>query len=226
MRPGCRLRFSARAAQVIIVMVMVAGYAWAIYYDLPFFTARSNRRRWLISTGLAVLPVALTAGCLLLALMQMFQDYRLAKFPSPTFSQNEVWFMDGGFLDRDLMFFAKPAGQKPQRLANLCWFPDCDFSSMQWSKDGQIIVCSVKAKTAGNKPVMAIAFDFSKNRPMMPLWMTGGGFQNAPEPEWKKQDAAIRKIIAAHGGFGDEEIDDNILRSREKHPWFWQLPKL
>ena len=88
--------------------------------------------------------------------------------------------------------------------------PDCDFSSAQWSKDGQVVVCSVKAKTAGNKPVMVIAFDFSKNRPMMPPWMTGGGFQNVPEPEWEKQDAAIQKIIAAHGGFGDEEIDDNI----------------
>jgi len=125
-----------------------------------------------------------------------------------------------------LFLFAKPAGQKPQRLANLCWFPDCDFSSARWSKDGQVIVCSVKAKNAGDKPVMVVAFDFSKKQSVMPSWMTGGVFQNAPESEWKKQDAAIQRTIAAHGGFGDEEIDDNILRSREKHPWFWQLPKL
>jgi len=174
--------------------------------------------------GLALVLSGGLFGCWFAA-QQLFQDYNLAIFSSPTFSQNEIWFMDGGFLDRDLILITKPIAQKPQKLANLCWFPDCGFSSAQWSKDGQIIACSVTAKAVGNRSVLVIAFDFSKNQSVMPTWMRGSGFQNVPEAEWKKQDAAIQSIIAAHGGFGDEKINDNILRIREKHPWFWQLPK-
>jgi len=220
-----KLGISIRAGQVLVIGLMVAGYAWAIHYDLPFFVTRSKRQRWAISILLALLPSALVVGCLWLAVTQFLQDFNLAKFPSPTVPQNEAWFMDGGFHERDLIFIARPAGQKPRQLVGLCWFPECKFSSARWSRDGQVIVCSVESQNAGDQPVLAIGFDFNQNQPIIPSWLGGNGFQNATEAEWKKQDAALQKIIAAHGGFGADKIDDTVLKSREIHPWFWQLPK-
>jgi hypothetical protein len=174
--------------------------------------------------GLALVLSGGLFGCWFFA-SQLFQDCRLAKFPSPNNPANEAWFMDGGFQDRDLILCVKPEGKKLQSLANLCWFPDCAFSSAQWSNDGQVIVCSVNAKNAGDKPVMVVAFDFSKNKRITPLWMSVSGFENKPETEWRKQEAVIKVMIATHGGLRDKQINDEVVRSKEKTLWFWQVPK-
>ena len=160
------------------------------------------------------------------AASQLFQDYRLAEFPSPANPASEAWFMDGGIVDRNLIFLAKVERKKPLELANLCWFPNCDFSSAQWSKDGQIIVCSVKAKATGERPIMVVAFDFSKRQSVSPLWMTVSGFSNPPEREWRKQESAIEELVAAHGGLSGQRIDNDMIVSKEKMLWFWQVPKL
>jgi hypothetical protein len=177
-----------------------------------------------------ILCLALIIGggwfCLWFLGSQLFQDYRLARFPSPTYSTNEAWFMDGGVLDHDLLFLVKLKNQKPQGIANLCWFPDCDFSFAQWSKDGQVIVCSVKAKAVEDKPIMVAAFDFSKNKPINPLWLTISGFDNKPKAEWLKQEGQIKDVVAAHGGLSDPQIDNSMVINKEKTLWFWQVPKL
>jgi hypothetical protein len=165
-------------------------------------------------------------GCLLFARAQFFQDCNLAKFSSPANSANEVWFLDGGFLDRDLILYAKPKGQTLRRLANLWWSPDCYFSQAQWTKDGEVIVCALKVRDAGDRSFITVAFDFSDDKPITPAWMTVNSFDNRPESEWCKQELIIKEVITAHGGLSDEKIDDNTIRSREKHPWFWQLPKI
>ena len=134
-------------------------------------------------------------------------------------------FTMGGFLDRDMLLYVKPQQQKLQSVANFDWFPNCEFSSAQWSKDGQVIVCSVKAKAVGDKPVEVVAFDFSKNKPMNPLWMTVSGFDNKPESEWRNQESLIKEIVAAHGGLSGRQIDDTMLKESEKKFWAWQFPR-
>ncbi len=177
---------------------------------------------------LICIALVLSAGWIgfwFIAIALQWQDQCLAKFVSPTNPADEIWFLDGGFKDRDLLLCAKSAREKPQRVASLCWFPDCGFSSAQWSGDGQVIVCSVNAKVTGDKPVMVVAYDFCKHQPVVPLWMTWSGFDNQPESEWRKQESIIHQIIADHGGLRNERIDDDVLKSKEKKLMFWQVPK-
>jgi hypothetical protein len=55
------LRFGSAAVLVTLTTIgMIAGYSWAIYFELPFFQSRTSRQRWFISAVIAVPTVFLT----------------------------------------------------------------------------------------------------------------------------------------------------------------------
>ena len=220
------LIINPRIFRWLILLGLLIGYTWAIYFGFPFLPKRGRRQKMFVSARLAMVLVLVTCGCVLVAFAQLSLDYRLAKLSSPANPADEVWFVDGGFLDRDLIVLARPEGHKPEKLANLCWFPDCGFASAQWSKDGKVFVCSVNTKTVTNGPVPAVAYDFSRNHPVIPAWMTGSGFSQKPAAEWRKQAATIQTLVATHGGWDGEPMDDKVIAGKEIKPWFWQLPKL
>lgn len=151
-------------------------------------------------------------------------DGRRAVFDSPADPENKVWFYDGGFLDRDLSFCVKPAGRRSQFVANVWWAPDAYFSSGQWTIDGEIFVCSMITKTVGDKPVRAVAFDFSLNKAIVPSWLSRVSFDTKPRSDWLKQEELIEKMIAAHGGLNNQQITDDAIKLQEKKLWFWQSP--
>jgi hypothetical protein len=202
---------------------LLAGYTWAVYFQFPFFKSRTRRQRLFISAGMALLPLFVVYGCLFILASQLFQDMKRAQFVSPANAKNKIWFYDGGFMDRDLYLYAEPKGQKIQFVSSLWWWPDCSFSYAQWTKDGQVIVCSLNVKAIGNAPVLVAAFDFSANKAFAPSWITKNSCDySRPESEWRKQELIIKGIIAVHGGLNNQRIDDDLLRKNEKTLWFWQ----
>jgi len=218
-----KLQINPRILLGLITACMIAGYAWAVYFRLPFFKSRTKRQRLLISASMALLPLFVVYGCLFVLASQFFQDMSRAQFVSPTNAENKIWFYDGGFMDRDLYFYAEPKGQKIQFVSSLWWWPDCSFSQAQWTKDGQVIVCSLNVKAIGNVSVLTAAFDFSENKAFAPSWITKNSCDySRPESEWRKQELIIKGIIAVHGGLNDQKIDDGLLRKNEKTLWFWQ----
>lgn len=181
-------------------------------------------KRFLIAAFLLVLVGALSVWLFAKQTLLNWDGERRAIFASPTRSMNQIIFYDGGFVDRDLSLCVKPAGKRPQFVANVWWPPDAYFSRGQWTKDGGMFVCSMIAKTVGDKPVNAVAFDFSRNKAVVPSWMTRVSFDPRPKSDWLKQEAVINEMIAGHGGLNDSQITDDAIKAREKKLWFWQGP--
>ena len=179
---------------------------------------------FLIAALLLVLFGCLSAWLFANQTILNWDEMARATFDSPAGSKNEVWLYDSGFLDRDLSFYAKPVGRRPQFVANVWWAPDAYFSSGQWTKDGKMFVCSMIVKTVGDKPVKAVAFEFSRNKVIMPSWITRVSFDAGSKADWHKQEAVIEEMIAQHGGLSDSRITDGIIKAQEKKLWFWQTP--
>ena len=210
----------------LMTIAMIIGYAWAIYFNCPFFQSRTKRQRLFISAGMALIPLFITYGCLFILAKQFFDSMSRAQFSSPANPANQIYFYDGGFMDRDLWLYAKPNGQKAQFVANIYWWPECYFSEAKWTKDGKMIVCSLNVKP-DNQPamnVMAVAFDFSENKSIVPSWMRKTSCDINPVSNWQKQEANIQEMIVAHGGLSDNRITDDTIRANEWKLWFWQTP--
>ncbi len=216
----------------LITIAIIVGYAWAIYFNFPFFQSRTKRQRLFISAGMALIPLFIAYGCLFILSKQFFDSMSRAQFSSPANPANQIYFYDGGFMDRDLWLYAKPNDQKPQFVANVYWWPECYFSNAQWTKDGEMIVCSLNVKPnnhvkTDNQPtisVMAVAFDFSANKPIVPSWMRKASCDLGFESDWRKQETNVLEMVAAHGGLSDSLITDDMIRANERKLWFWQTP--
>jgi hypothetical protein len=156
-------------------------------------------------------------------------DYERAQFLSPGDSANQISFYGGRILDRDLFLYAEPKGQKAQLIYRLAWRSDASFSCAQWTKDGQVIVCSLLVKVDGKfMLVLATGFDFSENKAITSSWIEKSSYWATPESKWRKQESIIKGIVAAHGGLSDQSIDEKMLEKSEKtfKPfWFWQSPE-
>lgn len=229
------LEFDALVLRGLLILGMFVGYAWAIYFRLPFFQTHSDRQRMLISAGTALVPLVATLGGLSLVFAQLTHDYRLAKFPSPANPANEIWFYDGGFLDRDLSLYAKSERQKAQFVARLDETGAFRLAGVRWTKDGRAVFCSLillgeisnkgnRARTESDLPTATvIAYDFSTGKVTEPTWFgfdsTGARYKEA---NWHEFEPTIEKIIAAHGGLSDKQITDDLVRKNEKTLWFWQ----
>jgi hypothetical protein len=57
------LGFSGRDFWCLIIIGMIAGYTWAIYFQFPFFQSRTTRQRLFISAGIALPTMFLTYYC-------------------------------------------------------------------------------------------------------------------------------------------------------------------
>ncbi|HTB83120.1 MAG TPA: hypothetical protein VK742_05650 [Candidatus Sulfotelmatobacter sp.] len=208
----------------LMTIILIGGYTWAIHFYSPFFQSYTKRQRLLISTGMAFIPLFIVYGSSLFLLEQFFDSMQRAQFASPANPLNQASFYDGGFMDRDLLLYVKSDGQKPKFVAKLWWDPECYFSEAQWTKDGKMIVCSLNVNTASNQPIMAVAFDFSANKSMVPPWMTNFLSEEKPESDWRRQESDIKEMIATHGGLSGSRITDDVLIANEKTLWFWQKP--
>lgn len=181
-------------------------------------------KRFFIAVFLLVLVGTLSVWFFAKQTLLNWDGERRAIFASPKRSMNQIIFYDGGFVDRDLSLCVQSAGQRPQFVANVWWPPDAYFSSGQWTKDGGMFVCSIIVKTVGDKPVKAVAFDFSENKSVVPPWLTQVSLDTRPRSDWLKQEKLIEELIAAHGGLSDSPITDDAIKAREKKLWFWQRP--
>jgi hypothetical protein len=66
------LGFSSRISFCLMAIGMVAGYAWAIYYEFPLFPSWTQRQRLLISMVIALFPSFVAYYCLLFGLVRLF----------------------------------------------------------------------------------------------------------------------------------------------------------
>lgn len=195
---------------LMLAMSLLAGFTWAIYHGLPFFLSRKKRHRLLISAVIA-LPLAAVGSLALYISVRVadpFEREMGAEFISPTDPANRVLFTDSGFLDRDLQLYAKPKGKNEQFVGSLCFTGEFSLDYAQWSEDGQAVVCSLKGRRIGDKPIMEIIYDFTTHKVI----------------SWG-DEATISKIIAQHGGLNSQPIDDGMIRKNEKTLYFWQIPK-
>jgi hypothetical protein len=183
-----------------------------------------------ITVCILILSILVLGGFTCLPVIKSFAqiDYERAQFLSSGDSANQISFYDGRILDRDLFLYAEPKGQKAQLIYNLAWRPDASFARAQWTKDGQVIVCSLGVNADGKFMwVLATGFDFSENKALNSSWMEKKSYWATPESKWRKQESIIKGIVAAHGGLSDQIIDENILEKSEKTfktLWFWQTP--
>lgn len=125
--------------------------------------------------------------------------------------------------------YAKPKGQKEQSVALLNDEEHFKFSYGQWTKDGQIFVCSFQIYESGtndNLPVKAVAYDFDANKIIAPVWFDSNHEQARLTFNWNEFESAMEKLIATHGGLSDQRIDDKVIEKNEKILWSWQIPEI
>ena len=82
------------------------------------------------------------------------------------------------------------------------------FAGAQWTKDGQVLVCSLIVSNMASPPVNEIAYDFSAQSAI----------------KWG-DPAKLRDTILLHGGLSGQVISDDLIKRKEKMLLFWQIPK-
>jgi hypothetical protein len=241
MSPHWKLRlFGGHHLFWFVGIVLLAGYTWAVHFGFPFFPLRSHRWRLIFSAILASVLVAACYATVCAAFLLLMSSGMGAWFVSPMAPVNRILFVDAaGFLDRDFYLFAEARGQKARFVARLDETGYYRLSNVQWTKDGQVVVCSLillggisdtghATMTEGELPTAAvIAYDFSVGQTIAPSWLafdTQG--LEAKESSWREFEPAVQKLAAAHGGLTRNRITDDIVRSKEKLMMFWQIPQV
>ena len=184
---------------------------------------------WLSVT--AVIVMCLICWALFMEAESLLWD-RQAKFDSPADRMNQILFYQIGdaFGDEIGHLYAKPKDQKEQSVVLLNDEEYFKFSYGQWTKDGQVFVCSFllfdEVSTNDKPPVKAVAYDFSVNKVVAPLWFDHNHEESRLAFNWKEFESTIEKLIVAHGGLSDQRIDYDTVRKNEKILWSWQIPKM
>jgi len=183
-----------------------------------------------------LLVMAFIATCLICLALAMEAESllydRQAQFESPSDSMNQIWFYQEGdaFGDEVGHLYAKRKGQKEQFIALLKDEEYFSFSYGQWTKDGQVFVCSFLlfdgVSTNDNPPVKAVTYDFSANKVTFPIWFDHNHEESRLAFNWKAFESTVEKLVAAHGGISDQRIDYDTVRKNEKILWSWQKPKV
>jgi hypothetical protein len=210
---------------------LIFGYMWRIYKHLS--SARTVPQRLFISFGISVtafIILCLIYRALMMLAQSMLED-KQARFDSPADRMNQILFYEEGdpFGDEVGRLYAKPKNQKEQYVALLNDEEYFQFSYGEWTKDGQVFVCSFLifdgVSNNDNPPVKAVAYDFSANKIIVPIWFDHNHEESRLAFNWKEFESNIEKLIAAHGGLSDQRIDDDIIEKNEKGMWPWQIPK-
>jgi hypothetical protein len=156
---------------------------------------------------------------------------RQVTLTSPANRMNQIWFYFEGdpFGDEIGYLYAEPKDQNKQYLAMLNDEGNFAFSYGQWTKDGQVFVCSFLifngGKTNDNPPVKAVAYDFSTGKITIPLWFDANHEEARSAFNWNEFESTIEKLIAAHGGLNDDRLDQDSIQKGKKVAWPWQIPK-
>jgi hypothetical protein len=66
------LGFSSRISVCLIAITMIAGYAWAIYFEFPFFPSCTQRQRLLIAIVIALFPSFVAYYCVCFGVLLLF----------------------------------------------------------------------------------------------------------------------------------------------------------
>jgi hypothetical protein len=136
-----------------------------------------------------------------------------AIYVSPANPANKVSFIWNSFRNSSsLLLFANPRHQRGRLVAELIFENRYAFSNAQWTKDGQVIVCSMLDDQNKDQTVLGIAYDFSNDKILAPAY--NGTEFNKIEPD-------IKKLVMAHGGLGGSQIWSNQITNRL---WPWQVP--
>jgi hypothetical protein len=147
------------------------------------------------------------------------------EFFSPANPTNRILFVDDGanFIDREFFLYAERTGEKPQFVVKLQEVEETGtfrLAYVQWTKDGQAIVCSLILKRGdeSDQPAAAvIAYDFSANKTIAPESLAL--ISVAPEftaTKWKESEQVVQRLIVAHGGLDDYKISEDMVRNKEK----------
>lgn len=221
----------------LVGLGLLAGYTWAVWFRLP---SRTIRLRLFISAGIAV-PLAALCFIVIFAVgfCVLLGSPQGAIFHSPMNPANEILFVDSGTQNRDFFLWAMPKDQSPQFVGR----PQVDgyyrFVSAQWTKDGQVVVCSVillggvadcmDCKESELPRATVVAYDFSHNRALLPDWLrTRTLFFDKPrkEPSWREFEPIVEELIFTHGGLSDIRITDDMVRHEEETPPFWESSRI
>jgi hypothetical protein len=122
-----------------ITVLLLIGYAWAIYFRFPFFVSRTKRQRLFISTGIALPTVFLTYYCVT-ALLTAAVDFASTSdkrtesvtLPSGEVLENHTYY-ESGFLDGERynkLFLKNPAKSTSELVGDLNYEAGPDTPSL------------------------------------------------------------------------------------------------
>ena len=124
----------------------------------------------ILAWSIAVLVALAGLGLLGLRffLAQGFSDPILYTMHSPTQSHHQALFLQEGFQDRSWTLYVRPEESgRPLRVAMLDFDGTFMFSGAEWSRDGQVIVATVRLTGGNYDQVRAYGFDLIR-------WLFGG----------------------------------------------------
>jgi len=202
--------------------VLIILYRRAACLDHPPALARSRWRGEGDVLFHAVIHTLGAYGVCSVVIWWLFSGTFLATFAAPAHPENKIIFEVDVLRDFPVgRFFAQRVGQAKMQLgANLFErVPDLVLGHAQWSKDGQLFVCT--AAVEDQLPVPAMAFDFSTNQALRPEWKESPPDATGRQGTrgWNMPAAEIQKLITEHGGLVGPIIDRRQIEQAEKKYW-------
>ena len=137
---------------------------------------------------------------------------------------NEAWFIWEGFVDRGCSLYVKSTTQvKPTPVTELSWDGQYLFTGAEWTKDGQVIVATLRILGGSYPEVRGYAYDFKGGRALMP---EGKSMNKLPQSiDWLSAQSNILKVVEVHGGFSGNFISHDTMMQSGKSIWIWEIPK-
>ena len=235
--PGGPVRQTLRICLQVGLALLVMGFgvvcAWAIQRGLPFFRTHTPSQRWLVAAGAAASLVAVLGLLLSLVWRQVWVSTHRAEFQSPADPAFELRFYDEEWQGRTLDLWVRVSGEREHYVTGFFGGEDAPEGwprlRIQWTKDGQAVVCLQQSPDGGGDSRPLVAYDFKADQ----AFITPG-----IEPHRVLSDGALvldgiaaaatigelAPLIARHGGLGAEVIDERRIRAAERNLWFWQVP--
>jgi hypothetical protein len=157
-----------------------------------------------ITVFILILPLAIILFCFFgyIFVRCILESGMGAQYESPIHPANRILFSYGG--GDEMLLFAKPIWGRTQFVARLEQDGAFRLGDFQWTKDGQVVVCSLMLlgeittnDYASLSPI--IAYDFSTGTAAVPSWLhmdpamdsTGAGYKEA---DWRKFDQQLEKL--------------------------------
>ncbi len=220
---------------IIFLSLFFMATTMVIRKRLPFFAQHTPFQRWLIAGAFAALVCFIQSLLFVIYVLQSNAP-KLVRFAAPGQGTNEAWFVNEEDGPYGLYLFVKHEGQREQILADLGFLEVSSFHQAQWTKDGQMLVCSFIFKDSQLPPLNAMAYDFSTRH------LYGVEFEQYfnfvgrntyrfdetirdIESLWQKHAAELQMLIDAHGGLSGLIMSNAMVKNDMQQIWFWQPPE-